>query len=66
MRELHLRPAALLAVAAGGLLGAPARYGLGRLFPAPAGCWPIGTFLANLSGAFALGLLIAALTRARY
>jgi len=59
--ELHLRPAALLAVAAGGLLGAPARYGLGRLFPTPTDGWPIGTFLANLSGAFVLGLLIAAL-----
>lgn len=63
VRALHLRPVALLAVAAGGLLGAPARYGLGLLFPTPADGWPTGTFLANLAGAFALGLLIAALAR---
>lgn len=63
VRALHLRRPALLAVAAGGLLGAPARYGLGRLLPTPMNGWPIGTFLANLVGAFVLGLLIEALAR---
>lgn len=57
------RPRSLLAVAAGGVLGAPARYGLGRLLPTPAGGWPSGTFLANLTGAFVLGLLIEALVK---
>jgi len=57
------RPRALLAVAAGGVLVAPVRYGLGRLLPTPAGGWPSGTFLANLTGAFILGLLIEGLVK---
>lgn len=46
-------------VAAGGGLGAMARYGLsltvGRLVPASA--WPWSTFVANVSGGLLMGLL---------
>ncbi len=49
-----------LLVAAGGALGAMARYGLGvvagRL--APNAAWPWGTFGANLLGGLCMGLLV--------
>ncbi|MFK4057214.1 fluoride efflux transporter CrcB [Brevundimonas sp. NPDC046655] len=48
-----------LLVAAGGALGAIARYGLGltvgRL--APGAAWPWGTFAANIVGGLLMGLL---------
>jgi len=48
-----------LLVAAGGALGAVARYGLGltvgRL--APGAAWPWGTFAANIVGGLLMGLL---------
>ena len=49
----------LLIVAAGGALGAMARYGVGlwafRLFPASA--WPWGTLAVNVLGGLLMGLL---------
>ena len=51
-------PREVAAVAAGGLLGAPARYGIARALPTAPGHWPTGTFLTNLLGAFALGFLL--------
>lgn len=60
---LHVRPSAIAAVALGGLLGAPARYGLGLVAPTAAGGWPATTFAINVFGAFALGWLLEALTR---
>lgn len=42
-------------VAAGGALGACARYGVGRLVGA--GVWPSATFLVNLAGGLFMGLL---------
>lgn len=60
---LHVRPWAIAAVAAGGLLGAPARYVLGLMFPQTAGQWPVTTFVINVTGAFLLGLLLEGLTR---
>jgi CrcB protein len=47
-----------LIVAAGGALGAMARYGLGRLLPVSSGGWPWPTLTANVVG----GLLMGALT----
>jgi len=44
-----------LIVAAGGALGAMARYGLGRLLPAAG--WPWGTLAVNVIGGLAMGLL---------
>ncbi|MFK4363072.1 FluC/FEX family fluoride channel [Rhodococcus erythropolis] len=60
---LHVRPSAIAAVAAGGLLGAPLRYGLGVAFPTSAGQFPWTTFAINIAGALLLGLLLEALTR---
>lgn len=57
---VHLRPAYLAAVFAGGVLGTLCRYGLGEVLPAPDG-WPVATFAVNLAGAFLLGMLLEAL-----
>lgn len=48
-----------LIVAAGGALGAVARYGLGTLAGrlAPGSAWPWGTFGANLIGGLLMGLV---------
>lgn len=46
----------LAAVAAGGALGAPARYGVGRLIPT--GSFPWATFVVNATGSFALGFVL--------
>ena len=49
----------LLYLAAGGVAGTWARYGLGRWVQASAGDgFPWGTFAVNLLGSFLLGLLI--------
>lgn len=55
----------LLLVALGGAVGALARYGVETLNPASTSTddFPYGTFLANISGAFGLGLLLAVLDR---
>jgi CrcB protein len=45
----------LLAIFAGGAIGALARAGLVELWPPRAGHWPWATFLVNVVGAFALG-----------
>lgn len=42
--------------------GTLARYGLSEVLPTPAGL-PVGTFLINIAGAFALGLFLEALAR---
>jgi CrcB protein len=51
-------PDVLAAVAAGALLGAPARYGVGRLLTAGPGAFPRATFAVNVAGAFALGFVM--------
>ena len=52
-----------VAIAAAGAIGALARYGLdglvSRRFP---GAFPWGTFVVNVSGAFALGLVFTVMT----
>lgn len=45
----------LLIVAAGGALGAAARYGVGRLLPAAG--WPWSTLVVNVVGSLLMGLL---------
>lgn len=45
----------ILLVAAGGAIGAMARYGVGRLFPI--GAWPSATLTANAVGGLLMGLL---------
>ncbi|MFE4265174.1 fluoride efflux transporter CrcB [Streptomyces sp. NPDC056883] len=48
----------LAAVAAGGAVGATARYGVGLLWPAAPGAFPWGTFWINVSGCALIGVLM--------
>lgn len=50
------------AVAVGGMLGATARYAIGQGWPTPAGGFPWSTFVINLTGCFALGVLMSYVT----
>jgi CrcB protein len=61
-RRAH--PAALAAIALGGMVGSTARYALGRWVPPSPGRLPWATLLANLGGSLALGfVLVLLLTR---
>lgn len=51
-------PKVLAAIAAGGALGAPARYGVAQLIPVATNGFPWATFWTNVSGSFALGLAL--------
>src|SRR3954469_17969950 len=62
-RPQHVQPLLLILVAAGGFVGAAARYGISSGLPSRSGSWPTGTFVVNLTGAFLLGLLLEALAR---
>jgi CrcB protein len=48
----------LAAVAAGGALGGPVRYGLGLAFPTAPHTFPVTTFVINVTGSFVLALLL--------
>ncbi|MFE5914784.1 fluoride efflux transporter CrcB [Streptomyces wedmorensis] len=50
------------AVAAGGVLGASARYGAALLWPTPAHAFPWTTFTVNAAGCAALGVLMVLTT----
>ncbi|MFJ9519394.1 fluoride efflux transporter CrcB [Kitasatospora sp. NPDC101801] len=52
----------LAVVAAGGVLGACARYGVGLLRPAGASAFPWGTLLVNVVGCAAMGVLMVLVT----
>jgi fluoride exporter len=52
-----------MAVGLGGAVGAPARYGIAQLVDITPGTFPWGTFWINVSGSFALGLLLVVLSR---
>ena len=54
-----VEPAALAVVALGGVVGSLGRYAVGLLLPHAAGEFPWATWLVNVSGAFAMGLLVA-------
>ena len=47
------------AVALGGCLGASARYGISVLVDITPGTFPWGTFWTNMTGSFALGVVLA-------
>ena len=61
-RPLHVSPAAIALVMAGGVAGAAARDALAQALGPRT--FPVATLVANLSGAFLLGLLLEALARA--
>jgi CrcB protein len=50
-------------IALGGALGAPARYEVAQLIHVAPDSFPWSTLVTNLSGAFVLGLFLAALVR---
>lgn len=52
------QPDVLAVIAAGGMLGASARYGIAQLVPPRPGRFPWATWWTNLSGSFLLGLLL--------
>jgi len=54
----RLAPGVLLAVFLGGVLGGGARYGIGLAAPAAVDGFPWDIFAINVSGAFALSLLL--------
>lgn len=57
------RPAALGAMGLGGALGTAARYGVAQVVHAAPGSFPWPTFWTNVSGSFALGLILAVVLR---
>ncbi|WP_309073158.1 CrcB family protein [Paenarthrobacter sp.] len=61
-KPLHFQWGFIGIVAAGGVFGALARYGLGLVIPAP-NAWPLPILVINLSGALALGALLEGLSR---
>jgi CrcB protein len=56
--RLGLSAAALLAIFVGGAIGTVSRYLLDAHHPVPPGHFPWVTLLINLSGSFAIGLLV--------
>ncbi len=57
----RLAPGVVLVVFVGGVLGGLARYGIGRAAPPRTDGFPWDIFAINLSGAFALAVLLALL-----
>jgi CrcB protein len=57
-RVLVSRGDILVVIAAGGAVGSLARWGLAQALPRPADAFPWATFEANVSGCFALGVLM--------
>jgi CrcB protein len=58
----HREAPVLAAVAAGGVLGALARYGLAELVPHRPGEWPWATWVTNVSGCLLIGVLMVLVT----
>ncbi len=61
----HRSPDVVAAVAAGGALGAAARYGAGLVWPTAATAFPWTTFTVNVLGCLVIGCLLAAVTEIR-
>lgn len=58
-------PTVLAVVAAGGGIGALARYGVGLLAPTEPGGFPWSTFVINVSGSLLIGVLMAMVVAGR-
>ncbi len=52
-------PALLVAVSLGGVIGSLGRYAVGVALPHDPGAFPWATLVVNVTGAFAMGLLVA-------
>lgn len=52
------RPSVVAAIAAGGVIGTLGRYGIGTVLVPSPGRFPWATFTANVTGSFALGLVL--------
>lgn len=61
-RRGELSATLLAVIAAGGVLGALARYGLSELLPHAPGTWPLATWLTNVSGCLLIGVLMVLVT----
>ncbi|MBF6360756.1 fluoride efflux transporter CrcB [Nocardia farcinica] len=59
-----LDPAVLLAISLGGGLGALLRYLISTWWPTPPGDVPWATFVVNVTGCFAIGVLMVLVTEA--
>ncbi|MBA4854773.1 fluoride efflux transporter CrcB [Nocardia farcinica] len=59
-----LDPAVLLAISLGGGLGALLRYLISTSWPTPPGHVPWATFVVNVTGCFAIGVLMVLVTEA--
>jgi CrcB protein len=57
-RVPRAQPGIFVAIALGGALGAPARYGVAQVGHVSPGSFPWSTFWTNVTGCFALGLLL--------
>lgn len=58
-RRRRAEPSVLGAIAVGAALGAPARYGVAQVVHVATDSFPWATFATNISGSFALGLVLA-------
>jgi CrcB protein len=56
----------LAVIAAGGVLGAEARYAVGVLLPHADGAWPWSTLLVNVSGCVLIGVLMVVIIELMY
>jgi CrcB protein len=65
MRPLAGQGPAVAAVAAGGALGALARWGTGLALPHAPGTFPLATFLINVLGCLLIGALLVTITEVR-
>lgn len=61
-RQVKAQRTVLLVVACAGAIGALARYALSRIITVPAGHFPWNTFWVNITGSFAIGLVLVLLT----
>jgi CrcB protein len=57
-RPARRRRRIVAAVAAGGVIGTLARYGVATALPSHPGYFPLATFVINVSGSVALGVLV--------
>jgi CrcB protein len=57
-RARHADPMVVATIALGGILGTLCRYGVSRVIHVAPASFPWATFTVNVSGAFALGLLL--------